>query len=109
MDNYIVKLTSQAEEHIQEIMHYIAYELKAPDAALHLLDTLEDAFSSLSKFPQRIALTNEDPWHTKGIRRFPVQNFLVYFWIDENAMNVQITAVIYEKRDQLHELSHMDM
>ena len=39
---YIVKITSQAEEQIQEIIHYITYELKAPDAALHLLDALED-------------------------------------------------------------------
>lgn len=38
---YIVKITSQAEEQIQEIIHYITYELKAPDAALHLLDALK--------------------------------------------------------------------
>ena len=30
---YTVKTTSQAEEQMQEIIHYIAYELKAPDAA----------------------------------------------------------------------------
>ena len=39
---YTVKTTSQAEEQMQEIIHYIAYELKAPDAALHLLDAMED-------------------------------------------------------------------
>jgi len=48
---YTVKITSQAEEQIQEIIHYIAHELKAPDAALHLLDALEDSFSSLIDFP----------------------------------------------------------
>lgn len=45
----------------------------------------------------------------KGIHRLPVKNFLVYFWIDENNMRVQITAIIYEKRDQLRQLSQMDM
>ncbi len=106
---YIVKTTSQAEEQIQEIVHYIVLELKAPEAALHLLDTLEDAFTSLAQFPQRVALVAEEPWYTKGIHRLPVKNFLVYFWIDEDNMKVQITAVIYRKRDQLRQLSQMDI
>ncbi len=106
---YIVKITSQAEEQIQEIIHYIAFELKAPEAALHLLDTFEDAFTSLAHFPQRVTLIDKKPWCTKGIHRLPVKNFLVYFWIDEDNMKVQITAVIYGKHDQLRQLSQMDM
>ncbi len=106
---YIVKTTSQAEKEIQEIIHYIAFELKAPEAALHLLDTFEDAFTSLAHFPQRVALIDKEPWHTKGIHRLPLKNFLVYFWIDEDNAKVQITAVIYAKRDQLHQLSQMNM
>lgn len=95
----MVKITSQAEKQIQEIIHYITNDLKAPDAALHLLDTLEDSFSSLEHFPQRIVLIDEEPWHTKGIHRLPAKNFLVYFWIDEDNLKVQVTAIIYEKRD----------
>ena len=106
---YNVKITSQAEEQMQETIYYIAHELKAPDAALHLLDALENSFVSLTHFPQRVALMDEEPWHTNGIHRLPVKIFLVYFWIDEDKMTVQITAIIYEKRDQLHQLSQMDM
>jgi len=106
---YIVKITSQSEEQIQEIISYITHELKSPDAAIHLLDALDDSFASLTHFPQRVPLIDEKSWHTKGIHRLPVKNFLVYFWIDENNMRVQITAIIYEKRDQLRQLSQMDM
>lgn len=106
---YTVKITSQAEEQIQETIYYIAHELKALDAALHLLDILEDSIASLSHYPQRVALMPEEPWHTKGIRRLPVKNFLIYFWIDDANMKVQVTALIYGKRDQLHQLSQMDM
>ncbi len=106
---YTVKTTSQAEEQIQEIIHYIAHELKAPDAALRLLDTLEASFISLTQFPQRVALVEEEPWRNNGIHRLPVKNFLVYFWIDEDNMNVHVTAVIYDKRDQLYQLSKMDI
>ena len=97
MDNiYTVKITSQAEEQIQETIYYITHELKAPDAALHLLDTLENSITSLSHY-------------SKGIRRLPVKNFLIYFWIDDANMNVQVIALIYGKRDQLHQLSQMNM
>ena len=106
---YTVEITSQAEEQMQEITHYIAFELKAPDAALHLLDELEDFFLSLSEFPQRIPLTDEEPWRTSGIHRLPIKNFLVYFWIDEKNMKVKVTAVIYAKRDQIRQLSQMDI
>lgn len=106
---YTVKITSQAQEQMQEITHYIAHELKAPDAALLLLEKLENAFDSLTEFPQRVALIDKEPWHTNGIHRLLVKNFLVYFWIDENNMIVHITAVIYAKRNQIHQLSQMDM
>ena len=109
METYAVKVTSQAEAQIQEIIYYITHKLTAPDAALRLLDALEESFLSLSQFPQRIALVSEEPWRTSGIRRLPVKNFLVYFWIDEDDMKVQITAVIYAKRDQIRQLSQMDL
>ena len=40
---------------------------------------------------------------------FTSEKFFAYFWIDEDNMKVQIISVIYEKRDQLHQLSQMDM
>ena len=107
--DYIINITSQAEEQIQEIANYISHELKAPESALHLLDTLEDSFTSLANFPQRIALVDGEPWRTHGLHHFPVKNFIVYFWIDEANKIVQITAVIYSKRDQLQQLSQMDL
>ena len=106
---YIVKITAQAEEQLQEIIKYITSELKAPKAALCLLDKIEHSISSLSQFPQRVTLTEEEPWRSYGIHKMPVKNFLIYFWIDEENSKVQATAVIYGKRDQLKQLSQMDI
>lgn len=94
---------------MDEIIQYIAHELKSPDAALHLLDDLENAFVSLSHFPHHIALMDIEPWHIKGIRRLPVKNFFVYFWVDKSNKKVQITAVIYAKRNQLRQLAQMPL
>lgn len=108
-DIYTVKITAQASEQIQAITHYIAVDLQAPDAALRLLDTLEKEISSLSQLPHRIALTEEELWHSYGVHKMTVKNFLVYFWIDEDARKVQVTAVVYSRRDQVGQLTNMDM
>lgn len=109
MNEYIVKITFQAEGQLQEIIRYISHELKSPDAAMHVLDSLESSFMSLAQFPQRVPLMDIEPWHANGIRRLLVKNFFVYFWIDEYNMKVQITAIIYSKRDQLRQLLQMNM
>lgn len=106
---YVVKVTAQAEEQLQGIIKYIASELKAPKAALRLLEEMESAISSLDKYPQRVALTEEEPWRSLGVYKMPVKNFLIYFWIDEENAKVQITAVINGRRDQLKQLSQMAM
>ena len=87
--SYIVKITEQAQKQIREITHYITYELESPDAALHLLDKLQDAIASLSLFPQRVALTDEEPWRSNGVHRLPAKNFLISFWVDEDNLKEQ--------------------
>ena len=43
---YIVKITAQAEEQLQEIIKYITSELKASKAALCLLDEIEHSIAA---------------------------------------------------------------
>lgn len=106
-NDYLVKVTEQAREQLREITQYIEKELKNPDAALHTLDVLEGSISSLSQFPQRVSLTEEEPWRSLSIHKLPVKNFLVYFWVNEIELKVQVTAIVYNKRDQKMQLSQM--
>lgn len=73
------------------------------------IDSLENSFTSLRNFPQCVSLTDIEPCRTNGIHCLSVKNFLVYFWINEETKTVQITAVIYTKRDQIRQSSQMDM
>ena len=67
---------------------------------IRMLDTLEKELLSLSRLPNQVALTEEEPWHSAGIRKLPGKNYLVYFWVNEERKKVQITAVVYGRRDQ---------
>ena len=108
MDNiYEVRISKQAERQLKEIFQYISYTLQAPGTAEKMLDLLEREILSLSSFPNRIPLTQDEPWHSQGIHKMVVKNYLVYFWVDENAQPVHIIAVVYGRRDQKQLLAHM--
>ena len=108
-DIYDVKITKQAKEQMVQIVDYISKELFAPDAAFNLLDKLENSIMTLSEFPERYQLIDEEPWRSEGVRKIVVNNFFVYYWINIPDKKVQVTAIIYSKRNQLKQLKLMDL
>lgn len=79
MAEYTVKITPQAKEQMSEIFRHIAKTLLEPDAVLKLLSKIKNAVLSLETMPNRVALTEEEPWHSRSIHKMPVQNFLFIF------------------------------
>lgn len=57
--------------------------------------------------PERIKLTDEEPWRSEEIHRMRVRNYYVYFWIDKVKRIVQIIAVIYVAREQETQLRNL--
>lgn len=108
-ETYTVKITKQAQGQIREIIRYIRFTLQAPETAMKMLDTLEQEIAALDHFPNRVPLTAEEPWHSQGIHKLSVKNYLVYFWVDEAVKKVQVIGVIYGRKDQRHQLSNIDM
>lgn len=107
MESYAIKITEQAFEHLQNIKDYIANDLLVPETADRIMHVLEKEIRSLSEMPHRIKLTEEEPWHSRGIRKMRVKNYYVYFWFDEKNNRVQIIAIIYTSRDQLKQLGQL--
>lgn len=107
-EKYAVKITPQAQKQLREIVNYISYTLQAPGTAMKMLDTLEKEIVSLDQFPNRVPLTEEEPWHSQDVHKLTVKNYLVYFWVDEEAKKVQVFGIIYGRRDQRHQLSNLD-
>lgn len=73
----------------------------APDTALSCIRSIRKEIATLSEMPGRIKPVDEEPWHSRGLRKIIVENFYVYFRIDEITNHVYILNVIYSKRDQL--------
>lgn len=109
MKAYQVEITKYAQKQMRDIARYVKFKLKNPDAAKYLMDALKMSILSLENLPHRIPLTDEEPWRSEGIRRMPIKNYLLYFWIDEIKNIVYITAVIYSQREQKRQLSKMEI
>jgi toxin ParE1/3/4 len=105
--DYSVKLTSYSIFQIQETISYISKVLLVPETAAAWTDYLEKQITGLSVMPARFPMVDIEPWRTKGIRRMPVKNFVVYYYIEENTKEVWITSVVYSKRNQLNALKDM--
>lgn len=87
---YEIKITRHAEQSMREIAVYIAVDLAEPGTAIKMLKTFQTEIKKLSKMPQRVHLTPEEPWHGLGVRRLRIKNYYAYFWIDETKLKVQV-------------------
>lgn len=106
-DKYEVNVTDHALGQLKETVDYISKVLMEPQTAHKWLDTMELKMQSLEYMPNRVRLTYEEPWHSRGIRCLTVMNYNVYFRVDEENKTVWITAVIYGRRDLNEQLKLM--
>ena len=109
MDSYKIIIMPDAEEDLVELRNYIADVLLARDTARNYIRTIRKEIGSLSELPARYKPVDDEPWHSRGIRRIIVNNFFVYYRIDEEHKRVYILNVIYARRDQLRVLEQMNI
>lgn len=70
--------TDQADADLRGIYEYIAFELLSPDNAVGQLDRLEEHIIGLEEFPEKFRPYEKEPWHSRGLRVMPVDNYLVF-------------------------------
>ncbi|MBQ9044978.1 MAG: type II toxin-antitoxin system RelE/ParE family toxin [Oscillospiraceae bacterium] len=108
MDHYKIIITPDAENDLAELINYISDVLLARDTARSYIRTIREAISILNEMPARYKAVDNEPWHSRGIRRIIAKNFYVYYRIDEEHRRVFILNIIYARRDQLRALEQMN-
>ena len=91
--------SSEARNDIRNIYTYIAFELLAPATAANQYKRIAAAIQKLEEMPHRFPLYKDEPWFSIGMRWFPVDNYLVFFFIDETKHRVDIARIMYKGRD----------
>lgn len=109
MDSYRIIITPDAEYDLIELQNYITDVLLSREIAKRYIHTIRTEISSLSEMPARHKPVDDEPWHSRGIRKIMVNNFFVYYRIDEEQKKVFILNVIYARRDQLRILEQLNI
>lgn len=96
---YKIQFLPLAQNDLVEIVRYIANDLHNKPAANKLADEIIKATEALSDFPYAYpAYTPIRPVKNE-YRKISVQNYLVFYAVDEKAKTVTVSRVVYAKRD----------
>ena len=109
MQSYDIIMTPDATTDLVELRNYIADVLLVPDTALSYIRVIRKEINELSEMPNRIKPVDDEPWHSRGIRKIMAKNFYIYYRIDEDSKHVYIMNIIYNKCDQLRQLANMKL
>ena len=105
---YEVIITDQANVDLRGIYEYITFELLSPDNAAGQLDRLEEHILGLEEFPEKYRLYGNEPWHSRGLRVMPVDNYLVFYKTDDETETVYVVRIMYGGRDVHKQLSQTE-
>ena len=109
MQTYKIIMTPDATDDITELSRYIAKNLLAPETALSYVRDIRQEIAKLSEMPGIYKPVDDEPWHSRGVRKILVKNFFVYYRIDEESLKVFILNIIYARSDQLAALRSMNI
>ena len=97
--NYRVIVQPAALHDMEDIVGYVAGELKNPSAAQKLAQDLTKGIASLGHLPTRCPAHAPIRPLKHEYRKLRVDNYLAFFWVSEEDETVTVVRVLYARRD----------
>jgi toxin ParE1/3/4 len=99
LEQYKVIIKSAAKVDLQDIFRYITETLYEPRIAERVCNSIETAILSLRQFPMRHGIIGEEPLTSKEIRKMPVENYIVFYTVDNAAKGVHVLRILFSRRE----------
>lgn len=99
MSRWSVFYSDAARQDLKNIYEYIAFQLLEKQTAERQVNRIMDVIESLDEMPARFTLYDEEPWHSRGLRKIPVDHFLVFYTAHVKTNTVHIVRIMYGGRD----------
>lgn len=96
---YKLEYLPVARKDMLEIVRYISQELQNSDAADRLAVELVNAAEGVLHFPYATPAYQPIRPLKREYRKILVQNYLMFYWVDEEKKLVTVARVVYAKRD----------
>ena len=99
MSNWIINYTKNAYSELDAIYKYIAEDLNVPNTASKQIKRITSAIDSLEEMPLRNPLYDKEPWHSLGLRKMLVDNYIVFYFPNETNNEIVIMHIFYSGRN----------
>lgn len=98
-NNYRLKMLLKASHDLERIYSYIVNDLFAENAANNLIVQIEKSIMRLKDFPFSCNLVKDEILKNKGYRRLIIDNYVVFYIVDETDEVVVIMRILYGPRN----------
>lgn len=99
MERYEILVHKTAETDIRDAIGYISKTLREPNTARAMSKRFQEAIMSLSSMPERFPIVPDNYLASFGIRITSVGNYLIFYVVNQEERRVDISRVLYGKRD----------
>lgn len=106
-NNFAYRLSVTAESDIDEIVGYIALKLKNSVAAKSIYDELMKKLQNLCDMPKIGHIVDNELNRRDDVRWLPVNNYILYYVIDDEDKMINVLRVVSARRDQRLIISSM--
>lgn len=96
---YRLHYTPEFFDDLRDIYSYIAYHFQEKRTAQNLVGRIKTEIKELRKMPEQCPPVSWEPWHSMGMRSFPVGSYVVFYEIDKENQVVHISRVFYGGRN----------
>lgn len=97
--SYAIHISHAAEQDISAAVDYIAIRLQNPQASRRLGANVLASIDSLESFPSRFPVVDDPLLAPHQLHLLPVQNYLLFYQIDNTTQTVHILRFLYGPSD----------
>ena len=98
-NKYTVIYSPEARNDLRTIYTYIRNVLKEPKTAKEQSVRIRDQIKTLDTFPERHTLVDWEPWQSLGMRKMPIDNYIIFYLTDKENQIVRIIRILYAGRN----------
>ena len=98
MNKYKIQFSKDSRKDLKDIYIYIKYNLQEPITAKKLIDKIRKEIYKLENNPTIYAIIRDEIIKKRGIRRIKVNNYIVFYKVEEKNKIVEIVRIMYGRR-----------
>ena len=102
MNRFFIEITEPADNDLKDIGNYIAKELLESQTARNVINRIGNTILSLEEMPLRNSLVEDERLALQGFRKILLDNYIIFYIVEEENDIVTIVRVLYSRRDWIN-------